>query len=136
MAQKQAIKAQTDEIWNSADGVKQWSSGLGSLTDTTLSHWMKIGYIPALCALKKALGGSLKHKTILDIGCGEGRITRLYKQLYEADIVGVDASENMYAEASKICSRYIYFLIPVRCRCGICHVRCVPSVNVMVQHVA
>jgi ubiquinone/menaquinone biosynthesis C-methylase UbiE len=46
--------------------------------------------------------GSLKHETILDVGCGNGYSTlEIAKKFPEATIIGVDFSDAMIAEAKK-----------------------------------
>lgn len=46
--------------------------------------------------------GTVKHDTILDVGCGNGYSTlQIAKKYPEAMITGVDFSENMIAEANK-----------------------------------
>ncbi|MCP3964826.1 MAG: class I SAM-dependent methyltransferase [Lentisphaerae bacterium] len=46
-------------------------------------------------ALQNAVGNIIKNKTVLDIGCGEGHLTRLLKQWGAAEITGVDLSKPM-----------------------------------------
>jgi SAM-dependent methyltransferase len=63
-------------------------------------HWLVVAYLPVLNTLKNSLGRLDKAK-ILDFGCGGGRISKLYKDFYCADVVGADISEEMINEARK-----------------------------------
>jgi ubiquinone/menaquinone biosynthesis C-methylase UbiE len=63
-------------------------------------QWLKDGYIPIIVELKKTLG-DLRGKYILDHGCGAGKITRLLKFFYGAEVRGVDPSEEMIQEAKR-----------------------------------
>jgi len=64
-------------------------------------QWLKDGYIPVIVELKKTIG-DLRGKPLLDHGCGAGKITRLLKSFYGAEVQGIDPSENMIQEARKV----------------------------------
>lgn len=42
-----------------------------------------------------------KHEDVLDVGCGNGKLTHLIRQKTQGKVVGVDASEGMIEEAQR-----------------------------------
>ena len=80
---------------------RYWDKAISFYTDLGLPwQWLKDGYIPVIVELKKALG-DLRGKRILDHGCGAGKITRLLKLFYGAEVLGIDTSGNMIQEARR-----------------------------------
>ena len=73
-------------------------------------QWLKDGYIPAITELKKTLG-TFQGKQLLDHGCGAGKISRLMKLAYGAEVQGIDPSENMLQEAIRKDPGGIYHLL-------------------------
>lgn len=80
---------------------RYWNKATSFYTEWGL-HWqaLKDGYIPVIVELKKAIG-DLQGKQILDHGCGAGKITKLLKLFYGAEVQGIDPAENMIQEARK-----------------------------------
>jgi hypothetical protein len=92
-----------EDSWERADTLLQ-ALGRVERVGVTFGNetktWYLNGYIPVIVELKKAIG-DLRGKQILDHGCGAGKITRLSKLFYSAEVPGIDLSDNMIQEVRK-----------------------------------